>query len=114
MDSTAVETKASLQTLSNRFDSSNTSIASLTTIWDQILAFVKTFPQEVRERLQAITQADWRTYQAVLRLQESISRAPTSLHESNIHFTNALGDHTSLPYEHFCHWEVCAASHSKA
>ena len=114
MDSTADETKAGLQTLSNRVDSSNTSIASLITIGDQILAFVKSFPQEVRGRLRAITQADWRTYQAVLRLQESISQAPTSLHESNIQFTNALGEYRSLPYEYFCDWEVCAASHSKA
>ncbi len=114
MDSTAAETKASLQTFSNRVDSSNTSIASLTTIGDQILAFLKTFPQEVRERLRAITQADWQTYQAVLRLQESISRAPTSLHESNIQFTNALGEYRSLPYEYFCDWEVCAAGHNQA
>ncbi|KAL8986776.1 MAG: hypothetical protein Q9169_008757, partial [Polycauliona sp. 2 TL-2023] len=71
MDITADETKASLQTLSSQVGSSTTSIASLISIGDQILAFVKTFPQEIRERLQAITQADWRTYQAVLRLQES-------------------------------------------
>ncbi|KAI4218626.1 MAG: hypothetical protein LQ349_008637, partial [Xanthoria aureola] len=105
MDSTADETKAGLQTLSNRIDSSNTSIASLTSIGNQILAFLKTFPQKVRERLRDITQADLRTYQAVLRLQESISRAPTCLYESNIQFTNALGEHRSLPYEYFRDWE---------
>ncbi|KAL8671359.1 MAG: hypothetical protein Q9168_004141 [Polycauliona sp. 1 TL-2023] len=106
MDITADETKANLHTLSDQVDSTNTSIASLASIGDQILAFVRTFPQEIRERLQAITQADWRTYQAVLRLQESISRAPTSLHDSDIQFTNALGEFRSLPFEHFCHWET--------
>lgn len=112
MDIRANESKACIRTLSAQIHTSNTSIANLTTIWDQILSFVKTFPQEIRGRLQAITQADWRTYQAVLRLQDSISATPTSLHESNIHFTNALGEYRPLPYDLFCHWEVCAITTS--
>ena len=74
---------------------------------DQILSFIRTFPQDIRERLQVLTQSDWRTYQAVLQVQDQIARSPTSLQESDIHFTNVLGEHRTLPYEYFCQWEVC-------
>ena len=71
------------------------------------MGFVRTFPYEIRELLQSIVQADWRTYQAVLQIQERLARSPTTLHDSNIQFTNVLGEYRELPYEYFCQWEVC-------
>lgn len=109
VDTTASAAQISMQTISNKIDASYTTLHNLKTIVGHILNFVKTFPQEIRDRLQALTQADWRTYQAVLQIQERISRTPSTLHESNIQFTNALGEFRSLPYEYFCHWEVCTA-----
>ncbi|KAL8951486.1 MAG: hypothetical protein Q9222_002540 [Ikaeria aurantiellina] len=106
MSSTAVAAEGGLRTLSDKISESNTSVHSLRSIGEQILDFVKTFPQEIRARMQTIAQADWRTYEAVLQLQEHVAHAPTSLHDSNIQFTNVLGEHRSLPYEYFCHWEV--------
>lgn len=102
MDSTAHKTEAKLQDLSTKVDGSNTSIVNLRNIADQVMSFIKTFPQEIQDRLEAIVQADWRTYQAVLQIQNNISRTPNALLESNIQFTNALGEHRSLPYEYFC------------
>ena len=106
MDNTAHKIEARLQDLSTKVDLSNTSIVNLKNIADQVVSFVKTFPQEIRDRLHAMTQADWRTYQAILQIQNDISRTPNALLESNIQFTNALGEHRSLPYEYFCQWEV--------
>ncbi|KAL8916910.1 MAG: hypothetical protein Q9208_008274 [Pyrenodesmia sp. 3 TL-2023] len=106
MEITATATQASMQTLSDKLNAANTSLHTLKTVGDQILSFVKTFPKEIRDCLQAITQADRRTYQAVLQIQDHISHTPSFLHESNIQFTNVLGEHRSLPYEYFCHWEV--------
>lgn len=106
VNNTASAAQASMQTLSDKIDVSNAAVFNLRTIADHILTFVKTFPQEIRDRLQALTQADWRTYQAVLQIQEQISHHPGSLHDSNIQFTNALGEFRSLPYEYFCHWEI--------
>ncbi|KAL8893604.1 MAG: hypothetical protein Q9192_005104 [Flavoplaca navasiana] len=105
MDNTAHKTEAKLRDLSTKVDLSNTSIVNLRNVADQVMSFVKTFPQEIRDRLQAITQANWRTYQAILQIQNDISRTPNALLESNIQFTNALGEYRSLPYEYFCQWE---------
>ncbi|KAL8880392.1 MAG: hypothetical protein Q9198_002189 [Flavoplaca austrocitrina] len=101
MDNTAHKTEAQLHDLSIKVNLSNASIVNLRNIADQVMSFVKTFPQEIRDRLQAITQADWRTYQAVLQIQNDISRTPNALLESNIQFTNALGEYRSLPYDVF-------------
>ena len=102
----ATETESGLQTISNRI---NSSILGLKSIVDTIQDFVDTLPQGIRNRLQEITQANGRTYQILLQIQQHISSSPTSVHESDIKFTNALGEHRSLPYEFFCQWEVCTA-----
>ena len=90
----------------DKMEGINTSVVSLRTLGYQIMEFLKTFPRDIRDVLQNIVQADWRTYQAVLRIQEHLARSPSSLDESNIQFTNGLGEHSSLPYEYFCQWEV--------
>ncbi|KAL8837526.1 MAG: hypothetical protein Q9170_002485 [Blastenia crenularia] len=102
----ATAAAAGMETLSDKVDATNSSVYSLRAVGDQIMNFVRTFPKEIRDRLQAITQADWRTYQAVLHIQEQIAQTPSSLHETNIQFTNVLGEHRSLPFEYFCHWET--------
>ncbi|KAL8858791.1 MAG: hypothetical protein Q9178_004708 [Gyalolechia marmorata] len=99
----ATETESGLQTMSNKI---NSSISSLKTVVDLIQDFVDTLPQGIRNRLQEIIQANERTYQILLQIQQHISSSPTSLQESNIIFTNALGEHRSLPYEFFCKWET--------
>ena len=102
VDVTDTKTKA----IADKIEATNTSVVSLRTLGNQIMDFLKTFPREIRDVLQKIMQADWRTYQAVLRIQEHLARSPSSLNESNLQFTNALGEFSLLPYEHFCHWEV--------
>ena len=90
----------------SKVDETQTSVMSLRSLGEQIMAFIRTFPQDMRDLLQSIMQADWRTYQAVLQIQERLARLPTSLHDSNIQFTNVLGEYRELPYEYFCQWEV--------
>ena len=92
--------------LSAKVDETNLSVTSLRSIGEQIMGFIRTFPQEIRELLQSIVQADWRTYQAVVQIQERLARSPTASHDSNIQFTNVLGEYRELPYEYFCQWEV--------
>lgn len=103
LDST---TQARLDATSSKSDATYNSVMSLRNIGEQIGLFIRSFPREIRDLLHAILRADFRTYQAVLQIQESISRAPSSLHGSDIRFTNALGEYRELPYEYFCHWEV--------
>ena len=92
--------------LCSKVDETHLSLTSLRSLGEQIMVFVRTFPYEIREMLQSIVQADWRTYQAVLKIQERLARSPSSLHDSNIQFTNVLGEYRELPYEFFCQWEV--------
>ena len=88
--------------ISTKVDETHLSVINLRSLGEQIVAFVRTFPHDVRDLLQSIMQTDWRTYQAVLQIQERLARSPTSLHESNIQFTNVLGEYRKLPYEYFC------------
>ncbi|KAL6713499.1 hypothetical protein ACLMJK_008964 [Lecanora helva] len=94
-----------LESISSKSDEAHSSMISLHRLGAQLLSFLSTFPQEVRNLLHSIMQADWRTYQAVLQLQERLARAPTSYHASNIRFTDALGEYRELPFEFFCYWE---------
>lgn len=82
-----------MDTMASNIEATAVSVMGLRALGGQIMGFVRTFPQEIRDLLQTIIQADWRTYQAVLQIQERLSRTPTSWHESNIQFTNALGEY---------------------
>ena len=98
--------ESSSRALSSKVDETHLSVTSLRSLGEQIMGFIRTFPHEIRDLLQSIVQADWRTYQAVLQIQERLARSPTALHDSNIQFTNVLGEYRELPYEYFCQWEV--------
>lgn len=98
---------SNFRAVSSKVDQTHLSVMSLRSLGEQIMAFIRTFPHEIRDLLQSIVQAEWRTYQAVLQIQERLARSPTSLHDSNIRFTNVLGEYRELPYEYFCQWEVC-------
>ena len=98
--------ESSCRAISSKVQETHISLTSLRSLGEQIMAFIRTFPQDMRELLQNIVQADGRTYQAVLQIQKRLAQSPTSLHNSNIHFTNVLGEYRELPYEYFCQWEV--------
>ena len=108
MDKLEAVADTNTKAMVDKTDGINTSVVSLRTLVHQIVEVLKTFPRDIRDMLQNIVQADWRTYQAILRIQEHLARPPSSLNESNIQFTNGLGEHSSLPYEYFCQWEVRA------
>lgn len=111
MSEERIATRARLDAISLDTNATQASVKSLRTLTEQITSYIRTFPQNVRDSLQAPMQSNWQMYQVLLRIQQSISRAPTSLHASNIHFTNALGEYRELPYEFFCHWEVRKLRH---
>ena len=99
-------TRARLDAISSDTNATQASVTNLRTLAEQITGFIRTFPQNVRDALQGPMQSNWQMYQILLQIQRATSRAPTSLHASNIRFTNALGEYRELPYEYFCHWEV--------
>ena len=99
-------TRARLDAISSDTNTTQASVTNLRTLAEQIADYVRTFPQNVRDALQAPMQSNWQIYQVLFQIQQAISRAPTSLHVSNIRFTNALGEYRELPYEYFYHWEV--------
>ncbi len=45
-------------------------------------------------------------YEVLLRIQESVSRAPGGLLADDVKSSDALGRERSLPYVHFRYWEV--------
>lgn len=106
MEGMRATSQAKLDAISSKSDALQVSVMSLRDLGEQVMVFVRTFPREIRQLLNTFMQVDWRTYQAVLQIQERLSRSPTSLHDSNIKFTNVLGEYRELPYEYFCHWEV--------
>ena len=95
-----------LDEISAKVGDTRTSVMSLRSTGEQILKFLRTFPGEMRELLENILRANWQTYQVLLRIQQSTTRSPTGLLESNIRFEDALGEYRELPYEFFRHWEV--------
>ena len=106
MTEEGIATRARLDDISSDINATQASVASLRTLAEQITGYIRTFPQSVRDSLQAPMQSNWQMYQVLLQIQQTISRAPTSSHASSIRFTNALGEYRELPYEYFCHWEV--------
>ena len=98
--------RAKLDAISSDTNATQASVTSLRTMAEQITDYIRTIPQSFRESLQAPMQSNWQMYQVLLQIQQTFSRAPTSLHVSNIRFTNALGEYRELPYEYFCQWEV--------
>lgn len=99
-------TGARLDAISSDTNATQASVTDLRTIAEQITGYIRTFPQNVRDALQAPMQSNWQMYQILPKIQQAISRGPTSFCASNIRFTNALGEYRELPYEYFCHWEV--------
>ena len=106
MTEEGMATRARLDAISSDINATQASVTSLRTLAEQITGYIRTFPQSVRDSLQAPMQSNWQIYQVLLQIQQAISRAPTSSHASSIRFTNALGEYRELPYEYFCHWEV--------
>ena len=106
MEGIEATSHAKLDAILSKSDATQSSVMSLRDLMQQALAFFCTFSRDIRDLLYNIMQSDWRTYQAVLQIQERLARSPSSLLDSNIQFTNALGEYRELPYEYFCHWEV--------
>ena len=85
--------RGELNAIKSKCDATHNSVMSLQHLSKQLMSFVTNFPREIRDLLHNIVQADWRTYQAVLQIQARLAHSPSSLHASNIHFTNALGEY---------------------
>ncbi|KAL8774266.1 MAG: hypothetical protein Q9209_001017 [Squamulea sp. 1 TL-2023] len=86
---------------------SRSAVFSLRSLSDQIIAFVGSFPQEVRDYIQRTLHDNWNIYQTLLQIQSSLSARLTAPPESRIKLEDALGRTMELPYELFRCWEVC-------
>ena len=108
-----VDMRGRLDAISSLADATKVSIISMRSLGEQILAYIRTFPIEIRSLLRTIVQNNWHMYQVLLQVQQNTSRPPTSQHASNIRFTNVLGEYRELPYEYFCQWEVRISNHAE-
>lgn len=106
LDSIEATSQVRVDAMRSSSEATQTSIITMYSLIEQIMSFVSGFPRDIRNLLHIITQGDWRTYQAVLQIQERLAHSPSSAGGSHIQFTNALGEYRELPYEFFCHWEV--------
>lgn len=88
--------QAKLNAISLKSDATHASMISLRSLAEQFVALCREISHEVREFLQSILRADWRTYQAVLQIQDHLAHSPSSRHDSIIRFTNALGEYRVL------------------
>lgn len=93
MEGIQTTTETRMDTIVSMIDATHTSVTSLRTLGEQIMSFIKTFPREMRDLLETVIKADWRTYRAVLQIQDRLAQSPSYLLESNIRFTNALGEY---------------------
>lgn len=91
-----------LAALQSSAENTSVSIMSLRSRGEQIFQFLSTLPRDIRDLLNTIVQADRRTYQAVLQIQQRLAKSPICQHDSNIQFTNVLGEYREFPYEYFC------------
>ena len=101
----SASTQQELAAVSQKIDDVTGSITSIRNVGEQLLTYVAKFPKEIRDLLRVIVQRNWQMYQLLLKIQDNTSRSPTSIQNSNIRFTNALGEYRELPYEFFCQWE---------
>ena len=90
-----------LNALKSKCDATHNSVMSLQHLSKHFLSFITNLPREIRDLLNNIVQADRRTYQAILQIQARLANSPSSLHASNIHFTNALGEYRVRAF-HIC------------
>lgn len=96
--------RGEMNAIKSKCDATHNSVMSLQHLSKQLMSFIINFPREIRDLLHNIVQADWRTYQAVLQIQARLAHSPSSLHASNIHFTNALGEYR------VCAVQICFVS----
>ena len=82
--------RGELDAIKSKCNATHNSVMGLQHLSKQLMSFIINFPREIRDLL---VQSDWRTYQAVLQTQARLAHSPSSLHASNIHFTNALGEY---------------------
>ncbi len=95
-----------LDAISAKANATHASIMSLRSLGEQMMDYIRQFPQEIRDLLRVILLSNWQMYQVLLQIQHHISYNPTGRLDSNITFEDALGEYRELPYEYFRHWEV--------
>lgn len=91
--------RGELEAIKSKCDAIHNSVMSLQHLTKHLMGFIINIPREIRDLLHNIVQADWRTYQAVLQIQARLAHSPSSLHASNIHFTNALGEYRVCAFQ---------------
>ena len=72
---------------------------------EQLMAYISSFPCDIREILRSILQSKGQMYQVLLKIHQATSRSPTPVHTSDIRFTNVVGEYRGFSYEYFCQWE---------
>ncbi|KAJ9665093.1 hypothetical protein H2201_004753 [Coniosporium apollinis] len=81
-------------------------VVSRRTANESSIVWLANFSKEVLDYLKRLHNSNIEIYEALLRIQESVSRAPSGLLSDDIKFVDALGRERSLPYAYFRHQEV--------
>lgn len=96
----------SYKVLKTGLSSSGVSLLNLRGLPAQIIAFIGTFPSEIRNLLAKILHINMQMYSTLLRVQDQLASSPTLNSLACIIFEDGLGVVRELPYEWFKYWEV--------
>jgi len=95
-----------LATVKSTTETTQSAVASLRSIGQQVASFIGAFHGEIRDLLGRIVRGNFETYNVLLAIQRDIAATPTDILESNIIITDALDRVYRLQFEPFCNWDV--------
>jgi hypothetical protein len=100
------DTSNRLDQISADTSSMQTSLVSINDLGRQIVAFLSSFPVEMRDLLKKVHSVNMQMYYILLQQSRTVPTSP-ELQHGKIYLLDCMGRQFELPYEWFCRWEVC-------
>lgn len=101
------ETNNRLDEISADTSSMEMSLVSIHDIGRQIIAFLSSFPVEMRDLLRKVHLVNMQMYCILLQHSRTVPTSPTELQGGKIELLDCIGRPFELPHKWFCRWEVC-------
>lgn len=100
------DTSNRLDQISAETSSMQMSLVSINDLGRQIVAFLSSFPVEMRDLLRKVHSMNVQMYYILLQQSRTVPSSP-ELQRGKIDLLDCMGRQFELPYEWFCRWEVC-------